>query len=194
MYGLVDRLARFFALMGGIVLTVLIALTCLSVLGRGINTFLHSAFMQGFAPGLADALLATGVGPVNGDFELVEAGMAFAIFAFIPLCQLNGAHASVDIFTVGLSRRANQILMLAIEVIFAAVLVLIAWQLFQGTVNMYNSGQTTFLLQFPEWWSYAASMTGAVAAAMVAVFTAGARVAETVSGKVILPPELGADH
>lgn len=194
MYGLVNRLARFFALMGGIVLMVLIVLTCLSVLGRGINTFLHSAFMKGFAPGFAEALLATGIGPVNGDFELVEAGMAFAIFAFIPLCQLNGSHASVDIFTAGFSRRANRILLVVIEVVFAAVLTLIAWQLLNGTMNMYNSGQTTFLLQFPEWWSYAASMTGATAAALVAAYVAGARIAEAMSGKVILPPELGADH
>ena len=194
MYGLVDRLARFFALAGGFVLSILIVMTCASVLGRGLNTFLHAAFMQTHAPGLADALLSTGIGPINGDFELVEAGVAFSIFAFIPLCQLNGAHASVDIFTAGLSRRLNRFLLAVIEAVFAAVMVLIAWQLLSGTISKYQSGQVSFLLQFPVWWAYAFSMTGAAAAAIVAVYVAGARIAELVSGSIILPPELGADH
>lgn len=194
MYGLVNRLARIFALAGGIVLSFLIVLTCVSVLGRGINTFLHSAFMKSFAPDLAQTLLATGVGPVNGDFELVEAGVAFAIFAFIPLCQLNGAHASVDIFTAGLSRTTNRVLSIVIEIVFAAVLILIAWQLWAGMTSKMQSGQTTFLLQFPVWWSYAVCMTGAAAAAFVSVYVASARLAEAMTGRVILPPEMGAEH
>ena len=129
---IMDRLARLFALLGGIALTFLILLTCLSVGGRALNSFLHGEWIQSIAPDIATALLATGVGPINGDFELVEAGMAFAIFAFLPLCQLNGAHASVDIFTSALPLRANRFLRMVIEIVFAATLVLIAWELFQG--------------------------------------------------------------
>ena len=146
------------------------------------------------APGAASALLATGVGPINGDFELVEAGMAFAIFAFLPLCQLNGAHASVDIFTAALPLRFNRFLRMVIEVIFAAVLVLIAVQLFSGMMSKLDRGQTTFLLEFPVWWAYAASLLGAVAAALVSIYVAALRLLEVATGRVILPPELEADH
>ena len=94
----VTRLAHFMALLGGAVLLALIAITCISALGRGLNTFGHSAALNDLAPGIAEALLASGVSAVTGDFELVEAGIAFAL-AFLPICQLKGGHATVEIFT-----------------------------------------------------------------------------------------------
>ena len=92
----IERLARTMAIIGGLMLSFLVVLTCISVLGRGGNTFGHSEFLTGLAPGFAERLIATGIGPVFGDFELVEAGIAFAIFAFLPICQLHGGHATVD--------------------------------------------------------------------------------------------------
>lgn len=194
MYALMDRLARVLALTGGLVLTALIVLTCVSILGRSLNTVLHLAAVQAIAPGLAETLLAAGVGPVNGDFELVEAGMAFAIFAFLPLCQLHGAHASVDVFTSMLPKGANRVLQAGIEIVFAAILVLIAWQLYLGMMSKLDSGQTTFLIQFPIWWAYAAGLAGAVGAAVVAVYVAAMRGVEAVTGRTLLPSQPGADH
>ncbi|WP_299030888.1 TRAP transporter small permease [uncultured Sulfitobacter sp.] len=194
MHSFIEKLSRLFAVLGGIVLSVLILLVCLSVLGRAVNSVLNGDFLQSTLPGVASALLATGVGPINGDFELVEAGMAFAIFAFLPLCHINGAHASVDIFTAKLPRRANQMLRAIIEVVFAGVLVIIAYQLFLGMLSKQSSGQTTFLLQFPIWWAYALSVLGAIVAALVSVYVAAARVTEVLTRTVILPDEMGADH
>ena len=68
-----DRLARLMAITGGLVLTVLVGLTCVSVLGRGLNTLGHSGVL---GEALGAALINSGVGPVAGDFELVEAGVA----------------------------------------------------------------------------------------------------------------------
>ena len=123
-------------------------------------------------PELATWLLGLGIGPINGDFELVEAGVAFAVFAFLPLCQISGGHASVDVFTARMSARANRVLARVSDTLFAAVLVLIAVQLARGLLSKYGSGQTSFLLEFPLWWAYAASLIGAVAAALVAVYLA----------------------
>lgn len=194
MHSLFERLARLFAQLGGLVLSALIILTCLSVLGRSLNGVLHSDWIEGVAPGMAAALLGFGIGPINGDFEIVEAGMAFAIFAFLPICQLHGAHASVDIFTSALPPRLNQLLVTFIEIVFAAILILIAWQLWEGTASKRNSGQTTLLLEFPVWWGYALSLVAAVVAAMVAVYVAIMRLVETITGRRILPPEMGASH
>lgn len=194
MYPLVNRLARVFAMLGGFALCGLIVLTCLSILGRSLNSILHSDLLQSLSPALANDLLGLGVGPINGDFELVEAGMAFVIFAFLPLCQLNGAHASVDIFTSKLPPRASRLLRAVIEVIFAAIIVLIAWKLFEGMDSKRNSGQTSLLLQFPIWWSYAVSLTAALVAALVAVYVAVLRCLETMTGQAVLPPEMEADH
>lgn len=189
-----DKLARLLALLGGAVLSLLVIMTCVSILGRSVNTILHSGLVQGLAPGFANALIEIGIGPINGDFELVEAGMAFVIFAFLPLCQLHGAHASVDIFTRSLTPRVNRGLRMVIEIVFAAVLVVIAVQLHSGMQSKLSSGQTTFLLEFPVWWSYAISLVGAFAAALVSVYVALMRLIETMTGRRMLPPELGADH
>ena len=193
MHAFVERIARVFALLGGLALGALIVLTCLSIVGRSLNSLLHGDLARTLAPGLADALLATGIGPIDGDFELVEAGMAFAIFAFLPLCQLGGAHASVDVFTSRLPPRVDRALRAAIETVFAAVLVLIAVQLFAGMQSKRGSGQTTFLLQFPLWWAYAASLAGALAAAVVAAYVAAMRVAEAATGRALLPAEAEAE-
>lgn len=180
-----------FALLGGAVLSALIVLTCASVAGRAINTILHGDWMQQTLPGLASALLATGIGPINGDFEIVEAGMAFAIFAFLPICQLHAAHASVDIFTERLPAGANRALRAVTEAVFAAVLILIAVQLWSGMLSKFRSGQTTFLLEFPVWWSYAASVAAAGVAALVGVYVAVMRAREAVEGRAILPDNAG---
>ncbi|MFZ3582040.1 TRAP transporter small permease [Loktanella sp. DJP18] len=194
MYAFFLRLSKLMAWLGGGMLTALILLICASVLGRELNSLLHGDMVQGIVPGLADWLLAAGVGPVNGDFELVEAGIAFSIFAFLPLCQLTGGHASVDVFTTYLPDRANHGLRLATDIVFAAVMVLIAWQLWLGLLSKRESGQITFLLEMPVWWAYALSMTGAVTAAAVACYIAVVRLRETATGAVILPADLGADH
>ena len=157
---------RAMALVGWLVLIALITLVCVSIMGRALNGVLHG--MGDLA--LAKTLLDLGIGPVTGDFELVEAGMAFAIFAFLPLCQITGAHASVDIFTSKLPPWGLRVLKAAIEVLFATVLVIIALQLYEGTQSKMRSGQTTFLLQFPIWWAYLASLFAASLAALVACY------------------------
>ncbi len=194
MHRYIDRLARAFAILGGMALSTLILMTCLSIVGRSLNSVFNSDLAQAFSPGLADALLATGVGPINGDFELVEAGMAFTIFAFLPLCQLNGSHASVDIFTSRLPLPVFRFLRMIIDVVFAAVLVLIAVKLFEGMESKRASGQTTLLLQFPVWWGYAFSVLGAITAALVSVYVALSRLVEVITGRVVLPSEPEAEH
>jgi len=190
----VSRLARFFALLGGLALSALIILTCLSILGRSVNSLLQGDLIQTVIPGFSKLLLATGIGPVNGDFELVEVGMVFAIFAFLPLCNLNGAHASVDIFIGLLPQRVRDAIRMIVELIFAAVLILIAIQLFAGMVSKRGSGQTTLLLGYPLWWGYAASVPGAVVAALVAVYIAACRFVEVLTGRTVLPVEMEASH
>lgn len=179
-------LARSMAVLGGIVLTLLIVLTCISIAGRLLNGFFHGDMMESLAPGFAKWMIDIGVGPVNGDFELVEAGVAFAIFCFIPLCQITAGHASVDIITDKFSAGVNRFLRMVIEVVFAGVLVLIAWKLYDGMASKMRYGETSFLIQFPVWWAYAASFAGAVVAAIVGVYVAFVRIYEFATGRIIL--------
>jgi len=175
----ISRLAHGMALLGGVVLLALIVLTCASVLGRGLNTLGHSDLLTGLSADLAKSLIDSGVGPVTGDFEVVEAGVAFAIFAFLPIAQLRGAHATVDIFTGFLPPAINRALIAFWEVVLTAVILLITWRLFVGMQSKMAYGETTFLLQFPIWWAYAASVFAAVTASITALYCAFARVTGT---------------
>jgi TRAP-type C4-dicarboxylate transport system permease small subunit len=194
MLTLVTRAARLMALIGGFVLTALVILTCVSVLGRGLNTLGHSDLLEGLAPALAAWLAGTGIGPVTGDYELVEAGIAFAVFAFLPICQLYACHATVDVFTAMMPGRVNSYLAAFWEVVLALVIVVIGWRLFLGFTEKLDNGQTTFLLQFPVWWAYGASFGAALVAGLVGLYCAGARVAEALTGRPYLPGGAGADH
>ncbi len=189
MHDAVERLSRVLALLGGVVLFALVLLTCISVLGRGGNTLGHSEFLTTLAPGLAAALIDAGVKPVTGDYELVEAGIAFAIFAFFPWCQMRQGHARVDVFTAFLPLRANLAIAAFWEVLFALALILIAWRLGIGTQVIAGRGETTFMLQFPIWWAYAASFAAAVAAALVASYVALRRLQGAALGREVLPVE-----
>ena len=192
MKNLATQAARLMAICGGLVLTVLIVLICISVIGRSLTGLLHG-WIGAVMPDLSAWALDLGVGPINGDFELVEAGVAFAIFAFLPLCQISAGHASVDIFTAKLPTRINRLLQLAIDVIFAVVLIAIAYQLYNGMLSKQRYGDTTFLLQFPIWWAYAASLSGSILTAVISFYVAGIRALELMRGEDILPQEAGLD-
>ena len=189
MHERMTKMANGLAILGGGVLCALVILTSLSVLGRQLNGVFNGPFMQANFTNLSNWFLDMGVGPINGDFELVEAGVAFAIFCFLPLAQITAGHASVDVFTSRLSPRFNRILAAVAEVLFAAVLLLIAVQLAKGMASKYGNGETSFLLQFPIWWAYAASLFGATAAAIVAIYVACIRVQEMATGRRILPEQ-----
>jgi hypothetical protein len=190
MHNLATRAARFMAIFGGLVLTLLIVLICISVVGRSLNGVLHGWIGNAF-PAVSAWWLQVGVGPINGDFELVEAGVAFSIFAFLPLCQISGGHASVDIFTSKLPRGVNRALQMVIDTVFAIALIVMAYQLYKGMLSKQSYGDTTFLLQFPIWWAYAASLVGAVMAAVISVYVAWVRVIEFATGQDVITDETG---
>ena len=190
MHNLATRAARFMAICGGLVLALLIVLICISVVGRSLNGLLHG-WIGIVRPAVSAWLLQVGVGPINGDFELVEAGVAFSIFAFLPLCQISGGHASVDIFTSKLPSGLNRGLQMMIDIVFAIALIVMAYQLYKGMLSKQSYGDTTFLLQFPIWWAYAASLVGAVMAAVISVYVAGVRVVECVTGQDVISDETG---
>ena len=191
MHRLMVSLARITAIIGGLVLVVLIILTTLSILGRSVNDLLHSDLAQGAFGGLAQGLIDLGVGEIKGNYELLEAGVAFAIFSFFPICQLHGAHATVDIFTSALPERANRAIIAFWEVVLTAVLILISWRLFEGMQRYIGNGETTFFLQFPVWWSYAASFAASTVTCIVAVYCAWVRIVELTQGRNLLPTEQG---
>jgi hypothetical protein len=185
----VRRLAEASALTGGLVLLALVVLSTLSIAGRGLNDLLHTDFAETYLAGVSAFLLDLGVGEVSGSYELLEAGIAFAIFSFFPICHIHSGHATVDIFTSRLSARATRWIMAFWEVALAATLVLVTVQLFGGVQRYYGNGETTLFLQFPLWWAYAASFSAAVIACIVGIYCAAARLLEASTQRKVLPAD-----
>jgi len=170
----IHGLARLMAILGGIVLALLTIMTVVSIGGRSLISF--------------------GLGPVPGDFELVEAGAAFAVFAFLPWCQLNRGHATVDLFTNYLPAGVNRWIDLVSETLMTIVFVVLAWRLWVGMMDKIRYQETTFILQYPVWWGFASAMIGAVVCVIVSVYMTGVRVQEVRTGRSNLAPTHGGMH
>jgi TRAP-type C4-dicarboxylate transport system permease small subunit len=166
-------LANGTALLGGLVLVLIILMTVTSVIGR--------------------ALVFAGLGPVPGDFELTEMGIAFAIFCFLPLCQLVAGHATVDVFTAGLGPRVNRLLLAIWEVLLTTAVIFIFWRLFEGFLGKLKNNEITMLLQFPVWWGYAAALVPAGIGVIVGLWSAADRIKAMLTGQATRAVE-GANH
>jgi TRAP-type C4-dicarboxylate transport system permease small subunit len=172
--GLVHGLAKALAIAGGLVLVAITAMTVVSIVGRGF--------------------IWAGLGPVPGDFELVEAGTAFAVFAFLPWCQLNRGHATVDLFTSALSEYLNRWIELLWEVVLSLATLLIAWRLWVGMLEKRSYGETTFILQFPIWWGMALCALATLVGGIVAIYMIWVRLVELKNGRSPAGPGAGAFH
>ncbi len=136
----VEKLARNIAIFGGLVLTLVALMSVVSIVGR--------------------AGVGLGLSSILGDFELVEAGVAFAITSFLPYAHLQHSHAQVAILTDRLGVRANKIIDLISDVLMLIIALLLSWRLALGTIDKYNYLETSFILQYPLWWTYGTSLVG----------------------------------
>lgn len=191
-------LARVLALLGGLVLVALTVMTCISIFGRAVVTLANLRDVEFFAMewlvAAAQWLVTLGVRPVPGDFELVEAGTGFAVFAFLPWCQLNRGHATVDLFTARLPAGPNRIIDFVAETMMTIVLVVITWRLYAGMMDKIAYGEVTFILQFPQWWGFAPCVVAGVIACVVSAWLTVVRFRELIEGRTILGPGQGVQH
>ncbi len=154
MYAPLSRLAYLtaygMALAGGAVLIALVVMTCISIAGR--------------------ALVPLGLAPVKGDFEWIEFGVGFAIFAFLPWCQLQRAHAAVDLLQPAFPPAMNRAIDVVVDLAMLAAAAVIAWRLWLGMLDKRRYAETTFILQIEIWQAYLACLVGALAFVLVAAF------------------------
>ena len=159
---LIINLARWFALAGGGMLMLLVAMTIISIIGRSLSDF--------------------GLAPIVGDFELIEQGMAIVIFWSLPWCQVQYGHVAVDIVARYFPSWLDRTLAILTQSIIALMAVLIAWQSVNGLLDKYNWHETSIILETPIWWSYGLAVIGA----WLWVFAACATLAEA-----IFDPDMG---
>lgn len=122
-------------------------------------------------------MIATVVGaafgkPVLGDSEIVELLGGISVFAFLPYCHLRGANVFVDFFTRPLPSKAKDWLDAAMNLVFAAVAVLLTWRLVEGGLQAYERGKRSMFLQLPDSWGYAIGALSMLLWIVVCLFVA----------------------
>jgi TRAP-type C4-dicarboxylate transport system permease small subunit len=147
--GALERATRFLALAGGLIVLAFAVIVTTSVARRWL----------------------TGDG-IPGDFELVQNGLAIAVFAFLPICQLHGANITVDTFTRAGPAWVQSALDSVWALAYGAVAGLIAWQTAVGARETLASGTTTMVLGLPIGWAMAVSALFAAWLTVVAIVTA----------------------
>ena len=127
------RLARLLALLGG---AVLLAAAGLTVVSGTLRWFTSQ--------------------PVRGDFELVSIASGLAVLAALAFCALRRGNILVDSFTTWLPARLNNWIDAFWQLVWAAVMGVIAWRMTLGGLEaMANGTRTIGLLALPYGWAIA---------------------------------------
>ncbi|MEM9430487.1 MAG: TRAP transporter small permease [Pseudomonadota bacterium] len=129
--GAVAAVVLIWALLGGALLLLLVALNVASVLGGVLWR------------------------PFPGDFELTEMGVAVAAFSFLPFAQLTGQNVTADIFTSRAGPRMVALMSTLAAVVATLFAGLLLWRMSLGLLDQRTYGTTTTILQLPIWWAFA---------------------------------------
>lgn len=137
------------AVLGGISLLIVTVFTVVSVVGR---TALDM--------------------PVLGDQEIVEIGCAFAIFSFMPYCQMRAANVIVDFFTARLRLRHRDLIDALMNTVFSACVLLITWRLAVGGIGAFKAGDNSMFLRIPQWWGYSVAFVACILWSLACCYSA----------------------
>jgi len=141
-----ENLAKFSAILAGVLLTGITFMTCLSVLGR--NT-------------IGTTLV--------GDFELTGVAAGAAIALFMPWCQIRRGNIIVDFFTAKASDQTNKRLDRMGALLLGLAMALLAWRATLGGLNAWNTKSGTMMIGFPEWIVYAAMVPPLALTAVIGI-------------------------
>ena len=125
-------LAKFCAILAGLLLTLITLMTCASLVGR--NTI--------------------GV-TLTGDCELTGVAAGAAIALFMPFCQVQRGNIIVDFFSAKFGDKTNAGLDRFGALLLAGVFALLAWRTSLGGLNSWRTHSETQIIGFPEWVAYA---------------------------------------
>lgn len=149
MYLFLRRIAWLFALLGGIVAATVACLTVASIVGRTIWST-----------------------PIQGDVELTQFGIAFAITMCLPWCQLHSGNIIVDFFTDKAPLRMRQSLDSLGAMMLTAMVALLAWRTGSGAFTVHEAGETSIILGLPMWIVYAVLAPGFALTGLISLFQA----------------------
>lgn len=146
---ILKRLCEAFALAGGLILVAVTLMSAWSIVGRAF-------FNQ----------------PLQGDYELVQAGVAVFVAMCLPYCQWQRANIIVDFFTTRASLATQARLDALGALLLGLIMLLVGWRTVVGLIDIRASGETGTILGLPTWYTYAGIVPGLFLTAVAAFYTA----------------------
>ncbi len=143
---LLERLAKFCAILAGVLLTVITLMTCVSLIGRNTTGW-----------------------TIQGDFELSGAVAGAAVALFMPWCQWRRGNIIVDFFTAKTSEATQSRLDRFGALLVGLGMALLAWRTSLGGLSAYKAQSSTMMLGFPEWIVYLGMVPPLVLTACIAL-------------------------
>lgn len=144
-----ELLAKFCAILAGLILTGVTLMTCASLIGRNTTGW-----------------------TLVGDFELTGVAAGAAIALFLPWAQAKRSNIIVDFFTARASERTTRALDRFGALLLGLGLALLTWRTALGGLSSWQSQSTTMMLGFPEWVVYAFMVPAFALTAVIALWQA----------------------
>jgi TRAP-type C4-dicarboxylate transport system permease small subunit len=146
---ILEALARASAVLGGMLLTVITLVTCVSLIGR--NTIGKT---------------------IVGDFELTASAAGAAIALFLPWCQWTRGNIIVDFFTARAQPATQAALDRVGALLLALAMALMAWRSALGGADAWSTQAGSMMLGFPDWIVYACIVPPLALTAVIALVQA----------------------
>ncbi len=127
----IEFISRQLALMGGFIMILLALMTVISIIGRSLFGI-----------------------TVEGDYELVEMGLAISIFLFLTECQIKKGHVIVDFFTINLAKRKIYFLDSLGNLMFTIIAATLTWQMYLGGLDYHEYMEQSMILELQVWVAY----------------------------------------
>ena len=143
---LLEPLAKLFAVLAGVLLTVITLVTCVSLIGRNTTGW-----------------------TIVGDVELSAFVAGAAVALFLPWCQLKRGNIIVDFFTTRATPATQARLDRFGALLLAAVMALMTWRTGIGGLNAWKSQSGSMMLGLPEWAVYTAMVPALALTALIAL-------------------------
>ncbi|WP_136068524.1 TRAP transporter small permease [Modicisalibacter radicis] len=157
-----ETACRLAAITGGLIVATLSLMTVASIAGRWASSL----------PLIGDMAALAWIGPITGDYELVEMGTAIAVFLFLPYCHLRGGHVTVDILVMRAPHGVQRLLAFVAEALFLVVAGVMTWRLYHGLLDKQRYMETSMLLDIPLWWGYVGGIAGFALLTLVCLYRA----------------------
>ena len=153
---MLEKICKFFAVIAGIVLTVMAFMSIVSISGRLILS-----------------------SPIVGDYELVQMLCAIAVSMSLPYTHWIKGHVIVDFFTVNANPRLNALLDGVAHLLLSFFSTVITWRMWVATWELKAAEDVSMLLSIPTWWTYMPMVASFALLSLTALYTCITSLKET---------------